>query len=313
MSGVLSLLVLTALGAGAWRVRPLRRLATTHVLARVHAAAGPMSPARFAQVTLAAAQDEATQTLSGLVIPNVIDIEVHPSDYDSWGPLADEQAGAVVGALAELVAGNDSFALLDAPEVSVLRSETARPHDPRYRFALRRPGGTLGGAPGGHDRRASSMPARIPAPARADDASSQTAQMSANHERPTECSSPAPTRRVLVALPSRPTQPWCAVVALVDGVPLVEKELGKGAHVLGRGERARLRIANDTVSALHCELRVTDDGVSVRDLRSTNGTSVRGVAVGSSAPTSVFDGDEIVLSSEVRVRVIRGAGLRAAA
>ena len=140
MSGVPSLLLLAALGAAAWRVRPLRNLATTRVLARVHAASGPMSPARFAQLTLAAAQDAATRTLSGLVIPNVIDIEVHPSDYDSWGPLADEQPGAVIGALAELVAGNDSFALLDAPQVSVVRSETARPHDPRYRFALRRPG-----------------------------------------------------------------------------------------------------------------------------------------------------------------------------
>jgi hypothetical protein len=313
MSGVLSLLVLAALGAAAWRVRPLRRLATARVLARVNAASGPMSPARFAQLTLVAAQDAATRTLSGLVIPNVIDIEVHPSDYDSWGPLADEQAEAVVGALAELVAGSDSFALLDAPEVSVVRSEAARPHDPRYRFALRRPGGASGGAPGGDERGTGSMPGRMPKLALADGASSRTAPMSAHPERPTECRSPAPTRRVLVALPSRPTQPRRVVVALVDGVRLVEEELGEGAHVLGRGKRARLRIANDTVSALHCELRVTQDGVSIRDLCSTNGTSVHGVAVAASVPTSVFDGDEIALSSEVRVRVVRGAGLRSAA
>jgi pSer/pThr/pTyr-binding forkhead associated (FHA) protein len=117
---------------------------------------------------------------------------------------------------------------------------------------------------------------------------------------------------VVVALPSRATQRLCVIVALVHGVPLAEKELGEGAHVLGRGQRARVRITNDTVSALHCELRVTSDGVSVRDLHSTNGTSVHGTAVAASAPTAVFDGDEIALSSEVRVRVVRGAGLRAA-
>ena len=312
MSGVLSLLVLAAVGAAAWRVRPLRRLATARVLARVHAASGPMSPARFAQLTLVAAQDAATRTLSGLVIPNVIDIEVHPSDYDSWGPLADEQAEAVVCGLAELVAGNDSFALLDAPQVSVVRSEGARPHDPRYRFALRRPAGASGRAPSGGERGTGAMPARRPALVLADGASPATALTSVHHELPTELGSPPPTRRVLVALPSHPTQRH-VVVALIDGVRLAEHELGEGAHVVGRGRRARLRIANDTVSALHCELRVTKGGVSVRDLRSTNGTSVHGVPVGASAPTPVFDGDEIALSSEVRVRIVRGAGLRAAA
>ena len=49
--------------------------------------------------------------------------------------------------------------------------------------------------------------------------------------------------------------------------------------VVGRENGAQLMLADPEVSAVHCELRATNDGVLVRDLGSTNGTFVGPVKV----------------------------------
>jgi DNA-binding NtrC family response regulator len=49
--------------------------------------------------------------------------------------------------------------------------------------------------------------------------------------------------------------------------------------VVGREAGAELRLEDPEVSAVHCELRATNDGVLVRDLGSTNGTFVGPVKV----------------------------------
>lgn len=56
-------------------------------------------------------------------------------------------------------------------------------------------------------------------------------------------------------------------------------ELQPGRHTIGRGEAATLRVADDALSREHLELTVDRDGVLLRDLGTTNGTTVDGAAV----------------------------------
>jgi predicted component of type VI protein secretion system len=53
-----------------------------------------------------------------------------------------------------------------------------------------------------------------------------------------------------------------------------EIPLKKAVQVIGRQTDCALRIPSANVSRHHCEVAVTDDGVSVRDLGSSNGTYV---------------------------------------
>lgn len=50
--------------------------------------------------------------------------------------------------------------------------------------------------------------------------------------------------------------------------------LGDGRHVIGRAKGVKLRIGVDIVSREHAELIVSGDGVTIRDLGSSNGTYV---------------------------------------
>jgi pSer/pThr/pTyr-binding forkhead associated (FHA) protein len=52
-----------------------------------------------------------------------------------------------------------------------------------------------------------------------------------------------------------------------------------GEYVFGRGAECHIRPNSDWVSRQHCMLRVTPDGVFVRDLGSRNGTLVNGTRV----------------------------------
>ncbi|REJ92925.1 MAG: FHA domain-containing protein [Planctomycetota bacterium] len=49
--------------------------------------------------------------------------------------------------------------------------------------------------------------------------------------------------------------------------------------LIGRDEKAGIRIGSDDVSRQHCLLTPTDEGVAVRDLDSRNGTFVDGVPI----------------------------------
>lgn len=50
--------------------------------------------------------------------------------------------------------------------------------------------------------------------------------------------------------------------------------LTKSTTVIGRGEKCDLRVPVLSVSRRHCELTLTDDGLNIRDLGSSNGTYV---------------------------------------
>jgi FHA domain len=53
-------------------------------------------------------------------------------------------------------------------------------------------------------------------------------------------------------------------------------ELNLGVNRFGRSPKNDVQIEHPTVSALHCEIELADDGVVVRDCGSTNGTYVAG-------------------------------------
>ncbi len=55
--------------------------------------------------------------------------------------------------------------------------------------------------------------------------------------------------------------------------------------VIGRGEQSDTRINDPSVSRIHCEVQVGDDGIRVIDRGSTSGTFVDGVAVESTVAT----------------------------
>ena len=56
--------------------------------------------------------------------------------------------------------------------------------------------------------------------------------------------------------------------------------LREGRHVVGRGEACRVVIPHPSVSREHAEVSVGPEGVRVKDLGSSNGTSWGGKRVG---------------------------------
>lgn len=63
--------------------------------------------------------------------------------------------------------------------------------------------------------------------------------------------------------------------------------------LVGRGDEAKFRVRQDSVSRRHCEFFLKDDTVFVRDLGSTNGTLVDGERIASSVATAVPPGAEV--------------------
>jgi pSer/pThr/pTyr-binding forkhead associated (FHA) protein len=56
-------------------------------------------------------------------------------------------------------------------------------------------------------------------------------------------------------------------------------ELKLGPNRVGRGPDSDFQIVHPTISSLHCELLLSESGVALRDLESTNGTFVDGQRV----------------------------------
>lgn len=56
-------------------------------------------------------------------------------------------------------------------------------------------------------------------------------------------------------------------------------ELALGVNRVGRDPDCEICLEHDTISSLHGELALTDDGVYVRDCQSTNGTFINGEPV----------------------------------
>lgn len=75
--------------------------------------------------------------------------------------------------------------------------------------------------------------------------------------------------------------------------------LPPGDHVLGRSEEAQVRVEAPGVSRLHARVVVTDDGATIEDLASKNGTFVGEQRL--AGPTALYDGDHIRLGRQLLV------------
>jgi DNA-binding winged helix-turn-helix (wHTH) protein len=75
--------------------------------------------------------------------------------------------------------------------------------------------------------------------------------------------------------------------------------LPPGDHVLGRSEEAQVRVDAPGVSRLHARIVVTDDGATIEDLASKNGTFVGEQRLAGS--TALHDGDHIRLGRQLLV------------
>jgi transcriptional regulator of acetoin/glycerol metabolism len=80
-------------------------------------------------------------------------------------------------------------------------------------------------------------------------------------------------------LERRPARgPWMLEIGSPDGVASVRLEVGR-ALVIGSARRATFRIPDASVSACHCSVTASVDGVEVADLGSRNGLFVGGARV----------------------------------
>jgi pSer/pThr/pTyr-binding forkhead associated (FHA) protein len=85
-------------------------------------------------------------------------------------------------------------------------------------------------------------------------------------------------------------------------------ELNLGVNHFGRDPENNFPVNHPTVSARHCELMLTGDGVLLRDLGSTNGTFVNGAPVKSAVLQSgqtlrLGDVEFLVDTTEVRIAI----------
>jgi pSer/pThr/pTyr-binding forkhead associated (FHA) protein len=71
--------------------------------------------------------------------------------------------------------------------------------------------------------------------------------------------------------------------------------LSAGENVIGRAENASIRLDAAGVSRRHARIVVSAGGVTIEDLDSKNGTTVRGERV--TAPRALVDGDDVSVGS----------------
>jgi DNA-binding winged helix-turn-helix (wHTH) protein len=77
--------------------------------------------------------------------------------------------------------------------------------------------------------------------------------------------------------------------------PLRQIPLTAGENVVGRDPRVQVWLDSTSVSRRHARIKIEGDRVTLEDLKSKNGTRVRGSQI--SAPLPLADGDEIRFGS----------------
>jgi len=95
---------------------------------------------------------------------------------------------------------------------------------------------------------------------------------------------------------------WLLSGQLADDQPVRNVRVGASRFTVGRKPEASLCIPSPTVSREHAELTVVDRGLLLRDLGSTNGTSVNGVRI--TEPCTVRHGD-LIQFGQIVFRVVQ--------
>jgi len=96
-----------------------------------------------------------------------------------------------------------------------------------------------------------------------------------------------------------------SLVVIKSGKPGRTAALPMGSSIVGRDDGCRLRIPAAAVSRRHCEFEVTEDGVTLRDLGSSNGTFVNGERL-EDIPEPIAAGDIIAIGEMVFFLRING-------
>jgi two-component system, cell cycle response regulator len=87
----------------------------------------------------------------------------------------------------------------------------------------------------------------------------------------------------------------CACLLVLAGSAMGEMyKLTRERTVIGRGQKAQVRMIDDGVSREHCEIVIQGDKAFLRDLGSTNGTFCRGTRIDRH---ELEDGDKILVGS----------------
>ncbi len=71
--------------------------------------------------------------------------------------------------------------------------------------------------------------------------------------------------------------------------------LPKGEHVIGRARNAPIRVNHKSISRRHARIVIGEEQATIEDLKSKNGTYLRGERL--EAPAVLTDGDSIRLGS----------------
>jgi hypothetical protein len=125
--------------------------------------------------------------------------------------------------------------------------------------------------------------------------------------QPPSPSTPSPVRdaasfgagdtSLTTAIPRAPAAPNLGRIQVREGKGAsYDFELKHKITVIGRGTDADIRLTDQAVSRRHAEIRIVNGATMLNDLQSTNGTTVNGVTV---TTTALSDGDEIRIGETV--------------
>jgi hypothetical protein len=99
------------------------------------------------------------------------------------------------------------------------------------------------------------------------------------------------------AIPRAPAAPNLGQIQVREGKGAsYDFELRHKLTVIGRGTDADIRLTDQAVSRRHAEIRIVSGATMLNDLQSTNGTTVNGATV---TTTALSDGDEIRIGETV--------------
>ena len=99
------------------------------------------------------------------------------------------------------------------------------------------------------------------------------------------------------AIPRAPATPNLGRIHVREGKGAsYDFELRHKITVIGRGTDADIRLTDQAVSRRHAEIRIVNGATMLNDLQSTNGTTVNGITV---TTTALSDGDEIRIGETV--------------
>jgi pSer/pThr/pTyr-binding forkhead associated (FHA) protein len=118
-------------------------------------------------------------------------------------------------------------------------------------------------------------------------------------ERRPPRSADVPLAATTLSIPSLPKTPALRILVTSGADAGRVFDLHPGELTIGREEGSEILLSDLRISHSHAVLRVDGKHVTIKDLRSTNGTKVNGVAI--ERQTSLASGDQLALGGVILV------------